>query len=354
VAGSLVRALQGGWVGGRTRNRNRLWAGLVLAVVCVLLVVRGCVLRPAVSRPGAYYNVGANAAWLGIEWVNEARDERTVEALAEELRRHQITDVYAYVSYLRQSGRFGETFGHAASFTRALNAAAPEVRVQAWLGIPLLPDRGLVASEVGHADLSDPATRATIVAFAARVARDGGFDGVHLDPEPAADGDPHLLTLLEEVRMAVGREAVLSIATPRIRPFLAEAALPPVGPLAWSAGYYREVARRVDQIALMTYDSALPHPRLYRQWGRFQVIALSRALEGTEVEVLIGVPTSREDTFTHRPWAESMESGLLGAIDGLNDVASRPKVVTGVAVYPYWETSEADWGVYRRLWLGTD
>jgi hypothetical protein len=211
---------------------------------------------------------------------------------------------------------------------------------------------GLLSGASGHAALGDAATRVTIASFAARVVGVGGFDGVHLDPEPAADGDPHLLMLLEEVRAAVGRDAVLSIATPRIRPVLAETVLPAAGPLTWGGAYYREVARRVDQIALMAYDSALPLAGLYRQWGRFQVIALSRALEGTEAEVLIGVPTSREWTVTHWPWAEAMESGLLGTIDGPNDAASRPRVVMGVAVYPHWEATEEDWRVYRRLWLG--
>ena len=319
-----------------------------------IALARGCVLRPATSLPGAHYNVGANAVWLSIAWVNEAKSEEAVAALAEELRAHQITDAYVYVSYLRPSGQFGETFAHAAAFTRAMNAAAPGVRLQAWLGVPMRWGGGLVRGESGHADLSNAKTREAIASFSARVMREGGFDGVHLDPEPISDGDPYVLMLLDEVRAAIDRDAALSIATPRIRPFLAEARLPALGPPMWSAPYYREVARRVDQVALMTYDSSLPHPALYRQWGRFQVIALSRALEGIETEVLIGVPTSREETFTHQVGAETMESGLLGTIDGLNDAASRPRVITGVAIYPHWETTAEDWRTYRRLWLGED
>jgi hypothetical protein len=38
-----------------------------------------------------------------------------------------------------------------------------------------------------------------------------------------------------------------------------------------------------------------------------------------------------------------MESGLLGAIDGLDDAASRPGVVTGGAIYPHRAASEEDW-----------
>ena len=329
-------------------------AGVLLLLLALLALLRGCVLRPAASLPGAQYNVGANAAWLSIAWVNEAQSPAAIAALAQELRAHQISDAYVYVSYLRPSGQFGETFAHAAAFTRAMNAEAPGIRLQAWLGVPMRWHGGLIGAESGHAELSDAQTRRAIASFAERIVREGGFDGVHLDPEPAEDGDPHLLTLLEETRAALDPEMVLSIATPRIRPVGAELPLPEVGPPLWSASYYREVAARVDQIALMTYDSALPHAALYRHWGRFQVISLSRALEGMEVEVLIGIPTSREETFTHRVVAETMESGLLGTIDGLNDASARPKTITGVAIYPHWETTPEDWRTYRRLWLGED
>src|SRR5687768_3651458 len=234
----------------RPRPRKR-WVALLLLLLGVAGLLRGCVLRPAASLAGAQYNVGANAAWLSIAWVNEAQSPTAIAALAQELRAHQIADAYVYVSYLRSSGQFGETFAHAAAFTRALNAEAPDIRLQAWLGVPMRWRSGLVAGESGHADLSDELTRTTIASFAARAVREGGFDGVHLDPEPIGDGDPNVLKLLEEVRAALDRDAVLSIATPRIRPALAELPLPELGPPMWSAGYYREVARRVDQVALM-------------------------------------------------------------------------------------------------------
>jgi hypothetical protein len=61
-----------------------------------------------------------------------------------------------------------------------------------------------------------------------------------------------------------------------------------------------------------------------------------------------------EATRSHRPGAENVASGLLGLLDGLNDDAARPGAVTGVAVYPQWETDEAEWRTYRALWLGRD
>jgi hypothetical protein len=82
------------------------------------------------------------------------------------------------------------------------------------------------------------------------------------------------------------------------------------------------------------------------------VVGISQALHGTGVELFFGVPTSEEKTATHRPEAENMASGLLGVIDGLNDAAARPSATTGVAIYPYWETDDAEWAAYDRLWLG--
>ena len=68
--------------------------------------------------------------------------------------------------------------------------------------------------------------------------------------------------------------------------------------------------------------------------------------------MFIGIPTSEEETATHRPKAENMASGLQGLVDGLNHTRAKPRVVTGVAIYPDWETDEAEWATYEALWLG--
>jgi hypothetical protein len=104
----------------------------------------------------------------------------------------------------------------------------------------------------------------------------------------------------------------------------------------------------------MTYDSYMPHPALYRLWQRWQVIEASRALDGAGTELFIGVPTSEEATWSHRPYAENIASGLLGLVDGLNDAAARPAAVTGTAIYPHWETDESEWRTYHALWTGRE
>ncbi len=259
-------------------------------------------------------------------------------ALARNLRQRQIRSVYVFVSYLKPDGTFTPTFAHAAEFVRTLKTASPGLNVQAWLGLPL-----------HYVNLGNANTRHQIATFCADIIPIG-FDGVHLDPEPVPDGNAGVLLLLDEIRATVGPTPTLSLAARRIQ--LLWSGTPLMGPIAWSAGYYRRVAQRVDQLAVMTYDSSLPLPQLYRLWGRFQVIEITRAIEGFDVDLFFGVPTSEERTLTHWPNAENMTSGLQGVVDGLNDADARPVAVTGVAIYPYWETDAAEWAIYEWLWLG--
>lgn len=325
-------------------SRRVKWAfflclGLVLLPSIIL--GRACVFRPATSYPGSHFNRGTNAVWLGVEWVNEPHGADEVVALVDDLDHRQIRTVFAYASYRKPDGQFNPTYAHAAEFIRSLKATQPGLNVQAWIGLPLR-----------YVNLGDATVRAEIAAFCAMLVREGKFDGVHLDPEPISSDDAAVLALLDDVRGALGPEPTLSIATPRIRPILPDAPWPLVGRVAWSAGYYRQVAERADQIAVMTYDSTLPVAPLYRLWMRFQVIEVSRAVEDMGVQLFFGIPTSEEETKTHRPDAENVTSGLQGLVEGLNDAEARPAVVTGAAIYPHWETDEAEWAVYESLWLG--
>lgn len=278
--------------------------------------------------------------WLEVEWVNEPHNPEEIAILADLLAKQQIRYVFAYTTYLKSNGRFNPTYAYAAEFVQMLKAMSPELNVQAWIGLPLK-----------HVELSNAVTRKEIVQFCVSLVREG-FDGIHLDPEPIFSNDSNILALLDEVRDALGPEFTLSIATRRIWPVFPNVQWPIVGRVAWHASYYREVASLVDQIVVMTYDSAMPLACLYRHWTRFQVIEVSRAVDGTGVQLFFGVPTSEELTWTHYPWAENMRSGLEGVIDGLNDAASRPAAVTGVAIYPYWETNETEWRIYEESWLG--
>jgi len=324
---------------GRGRRRPPwFWLGLVL--ITLVTVSRACIFRPGTDHPGSHFNQGANAAWLGVEWVNEAHSAQEIATLGSGLDRRQIRYIFVYTSYLRPDGQFNPTYGYMTDFVSRLKATNPALHIQAWIGLPL-----------GYVDLSDTTGRGEIVQFCVDLVRTTGVDGIHLDAEPIPTDEEDVLALLDELRDALGSGPTLSIATRRIWPILPDVQWPLVGQVAWRASYYREVAQRVDQIAVMTYDSAMSWAFLYRQWTRFQVIEISRVVEGIDVQLFFGIPTSEEKSWTHWPRAENMSSGLEGIVDGLNDAEARPAAVTGVAIYPYWETDEAEWRVYEELWL---
>lgn len=302
---------------------------MVTASLALLVGLRACVFRPGGDAPGPSFNRGTNAAWLNVEWVNQPHTDTEIDSLADSLVALQIRDVFAYASYLRTGNVFGEGAQHAAAYVARVKAHTPQLRIQAWIGLPLRSIGGTV-------DLRDPATRDLIADFCRRLIRDAGFAGIHLDPEIVGSGDPDIITLLKAVRVAIGPAALLSVAVP----------------VGWSASYLREVAATVDQIAVMSYDSSLPIGVLYAQWLRFVTITTTAALRGWDGNLFIGLPTSEEWTPTHIPAGENIRAAFDGLILGLNDAEAAPGVLTGVAIYPFWETSADEWQVYRTRWLG--
>jgi len=324
-----------------SRRADLLWRLGAFAVLWIIVLGRGCLFRPQSTFPGAHFNQGTNAAWLGVEWVSRPHTTNEIYALSAALAEQQITTIYVYTSYYRPEGTFNPTYSYAREFVATLKNLAPDLNVQMWIGLPLQ-----------QMNLHSKTIRREVIEFCVSLLQEANFDGLHLDPEPVEDGNKVVLVLLDEMRNAIGPDATLSIAGRRIWPLFPTFHWPLVGKWSWSASYYQKIAKRVDEIAVMVYDSALPTPGLYRQWTKFQVIALSRALVYTDVRLFIGIPTSAEATRTHNPTAENMRSGLQGTIAGLNDWATWKNTVTGVAIYPYWETDEAKWKVYRSLWLG--
>jgi len=339
-----------------TAPRPRRFALRGICVIGGIAIVLTLVLlwrtqQPIDVAPQRTFNTGTNAAWLGVEWVNEHHESDEIAALGQDLARLDITDVYVFTTYLKASGEFNSTYSHAAEFVETIKTAQPGLNVYAWIGLPLAESQPRPGSAYTVV-LGDAATRGKIVALCRELVHVYGFDGVHLDPEPVMDGDPDLLTLLEELREAMRGEGSLSVATRRIWPFSPRVPLLLAGRYFWSHAYYGQMAEYVDQVAVMVYDSALPLQGLYRKWVQHQVVSITQALKGADVDVFIGVPTSEEKTWTHWPRAENMTSGLEGIIAGLGDKRAEQAVFTGVAVYPYWETDPEEWATYQSLWLG--
>ena len=165
--------------------------------------------------------------------------------------------LFPFAPFIRAAGSFSPSYGHGSEFVTQFRRFNQETRLFAWIGVPL-QKQGAIGVD-GWVDLADQHTRMEIATFAASLVQDTGFDGVHLDVETVHDRDRNYLLLLDEVRVALGPDPLLSTATGYWVPAVVNS-LPVLGDYKWSGSYYQEAASRVDQIAATTYDSLMPNP----------------------------------------------------------------------------------------------
>ena len=321
-------------------------AATPLGSLTLLALVTWMILLPPLPHGDTSATTPSHALWLGVEWVNEPRPSREIHALSERLKANRVGTVFAYTTYLRRDGTWSASRAHAPAFLRGMRRAAPGVRVEAWIGLPLKPPSWY--RRAGHVVLADPAVRALVVAQARSLALDEGFDGVHVNAEPILNGDASVLSLLEEIRAAIGPRKSLSVTKPGEIPILRSA--PGLSRMAWSDAYTREVAKRADAVAVMAYDSAMLTGGLYEAWMRLQVVNVTRALKGTKRHVWIGLPTYPNVTLAHRPRVENLDTALAGLLAGPRDPRAEPSVVRGAAIYAEWTTTPTDWATFERTW----
>ena len=329
------------------RRILRLAAALLLLLAIGVAALAGTAYRNYQRDLPLERQAGPVGLWLEHRWVGEPQSDAVYNALAEQLRDLGVTDVFAHVGPLDGQGAIApQRYPNAASFVAALHARLPGVHVQAWMG-QMEKRRG------GPLDLADANARAGILRTAA-IFLDLGFDGIHYDIEPLQRDDDALHALLDATRaLTRSRGRLLSLATTEIEPFAgANAVVNGILPDAvlWSPSDYRAAAARVDQLAVMSYNTALPWDWLYGSFIAFETRRIAAAVDGCAT-IMMGVPTYEEPGWTFHPAAENMESALRGvrlALADADPAAARP----GVAIYARWTTDSAEWATYRRLWRG--
>jgi hypothetical protein len=328
----------------RWRRRVRITAVVVALILVMPVTAVVALLVEDAGHPDARARTrGHDAVWLGHAWVDGRRTASDVAVLAGRIRGTGIRDLYVHDGPLDGNGGLDPAKSPWAGWAlRALRAALPGVRIQAWLG-------QRAGTAPGDIDLGDPATRARVVASVRQVL-DTGFDGVHFDFEPVADGDHGLLALLDASGAAVHqRSRVLSIASHHVEPTIGFAS---VGNAVvghnkwWTPGYLRQVARRVDQVAIMSYDTALPARSLYGGYVRRQAdVALATVPPTTGL--LVGLPAYHTDDAGHSASAETVGAAVRGARLAIGGDA-RPNF--GLALYVDYAATDADWAAYRSGW----
>jgi hypothetical protein len=279
---------------------------------------------------------GQDALWLGHAWVDGRKSAADVTALAQRLQGTGIRDLYVHTGPLEHDGSLplAKVSPKARWFVDAMHAAAPAVRVQAWLGDVVQPgkDPGM--------NLDDSAVRRRVVESASAVLQQG-FQGIHYDFEPVRSGSKGYLSVLDETR-ALG--TTLSVAAAQIDPLWYLHVIPV--DKWWSQDYFRQVAERVNQVAVMSYDTALPLESLY---GGYVAKQTKLALEVTPpaTDLLMGLPAYWENNPAHWGDAETVSAAVRGARLGLGD---SPRQNFGLALYVDFAATDEHWRAYRDGW----
>ncbi|MFF5974204.1 hypothetical protein ACFY7C_22040 [Streptomyces sp. NPDC012769] len=322
--------------------------GLVLLLVVPVLAA-GTALRLNYTgelREGTKTR-GKDAIWLGHAWVDGRKKDADLTAFAARIKGTGIRDLYVHAGPLEHDGTLpAERYPRARWLVDGVHRTMPGIRVHAWLG-------DILATEGPDGlRLEDAGSRAAVVASARQIL-DAGFEGVHFDLEPLHSDDRHYLSLLDDLgELTRARKAPLSVAAHQIDPL--PAAHQALGVLSggsekwWSQEFFGQVARRVDQIAVMSYDTWMPLEGMY---GGYVAQQTSLALEVTpeSTDLLMGLPFFHEDDLGHHENAETVAAAVRGARLGLGRTdPGRERF--GLALYVDFAAEERDWAAYRAGW----
>jgi len=330
----------------KTLHSVRRITVMVLLIAVVLGVSYLC-WQPGSTVTDGRHDRGTNGIWIAHGWLGDDdwftrnnktdqfpryRDPASVQALAAKLKRNGITDVFPHVCPADTEGNLPAIDP---DYTEKFLDAFADFRVMPWIG-------GQNESTVFP---SDPIWREVFTDQVAKLFADHPrFAGVHINIEPLTSGDPGFLSLLDELREALPPGKMLSIA-----------AYPP--PTRWQPGtevhweekYFREVAKRSDQLAVMMYDVGQNFPKTYVRLMADWTEEILHWSEGKPV--LLGLPTyDNAGVGYHDPKVENLKTALSGIHSGLQRQAL-PKYYQGVAIYCEWETTDEEWELLRKQFL---
>ncbi|MFE5712187.1 hypothetical protein ACFQ7J_15380 [Streptomyces sp. NPDC056501] len=329
--------------------RRGRWFVLGLVMVLVLPLLTGAVaLRLNFTgdvREDARTR-GKDAIWLGHAWVDGRKKDADLAAFAARIKGTGIRDLYVHAGPLRHDGTLpAAKYPRAKWLIDAVHRTMPGIRVQAWLG-------DVLATEGPDGLRLDKAESRAAVVTSARQILDAGFDGVHFDLEPLLSDDGNYLSLLDDLgELTRARKVPLSVAAHQIDPVPAAHSVN--GAISgsekwWSQEFFGQVARRVDQIAVMSYDTWMPLEGLY---GGYVAQQTSLALEVTpeSTDLLMGLPFFHEDDLGHHENAETVAAAIRGTRLGLGRT-DHDRERFGVALYVDFAAEEGDWAAYREGW----
>ena len=243
--------------------------------------------QPGLDERSGRDDLHRNGIWLSHGWLGgdewfvathktaeqgQFHDPAQIRMLASSLSKRHIKDVFPHLCPSDPRGNLAAIDN--AQAERFLTGFSG-LRVFPWVGGPAGP-------EARYRDVNW--RRAFSLSVSNLLASHPRFAGVHLNIEPMPGGDGDFLQLLEELRASLPRGKLLSVA-----------AYPPptwwhrFPDVHWDEAYFRQVARRCDQMVVMMYDTSLRNSKLYQN---LVVDWTIESLSWSERKpVLLGIPT---------------------------------------------------------------
>lgn len=314
---------------------------LVLSLAVIVFLIWYFVQGPSSSYEKGEFDRRNNAVWAQHAWSQERRTPEEVRRFVETLGAGNIRYVYLHVGPIESDGTIPrERYAQLGQFLNMARVYSDRIVYIPWLG--------QIRSKL---PLDSVIVRRNIVATAKIFVEEFDMEGVHFDIEPIVDNDSDFLFLLEDVRMALGSEKIISVALaeyiPRSVLSVAKKFIK-VGD-GLSKEYMRKIDSRVDQLVIMTYENSIRSGALYRYFLKNEMIWLTNL--GLRSKLIIGLPTYDTESDTFHPQAENINFGLQGVIEGLRSWRSELETFEGIALYGYWTTDADEWKTLQTLFL---
>jgi hypothetical protein len=272
----------------RSRLRDLVRRIAIGVTLTIGLAFAGYLLwRPGLDVRDGRDDRGRNAVWLAHGWLGadewflknnktnefaKYRASSQVKALAQKLRQNHITDVFPHLCPAESTGKLP-----------AVDDKQVELFLDAFQGFRVLPWIG--GPNGSSIRMNDARWRTNLVSqVQTLLSRHPRFAGVHLNVEPLPTGDQDFLVFLDQLRAALPPGKLLSVAA-----YPPPTRWHPFPDVHWDQAYFRELARRCDQLAVMMYDAGQRIPKTYQ---RLMADWTAEVIEWSAGKpVLLGVPT---------------------------------------------------------------
>jgi hypothetical protein len=298
---------------------------------------------PGVRIKDGRHDLRSNGIWIQHGWLGDDswfkrnkkdkskfRDVQKIQALSNLLKSHGVKFVFPHLCPCSPDGQIALS-----------DPAQVERFLDCFEGFSVIPWIGGVLNT--HCFLDSMEWRANFVSSIVELLRTHPrLAGVQINIEPIPTGNLQFLTLLAEIRGAMPKGKILSVAA-----YPPTTILHPFSDVHWEESYFRNVAQHCDQMAVMMYDTGLSSSKLYQylmsKWT-------TEVLEWSgKTHVLLGVPAYNDpDVGYHSPKVENLKNAIMGINASLIRLEQLPENYSGIAIYCEWEMDEGKWNLLEN------